>query len=167
MRGVTMSNRNKYLLGAAGVSAAAIASWRTMFPWLGDDIKTMRGVWKIMSAMLEEIKKERFLVDNFESTVSKFPNKPFIIYQDRIFTYDFVNKMADTFANMALKWKLKVGDVVAIMSSNEPAFIWTFIGLQKLGIVGSFINFHQRDKVLQHSIRSSGAKILIIGTEIN
>lgn len=159
-----MSNRNKYLLGAAGVSAAAIASWRTMFPWLGDDIKTMRGVWKIMSAMLEEIKKERFLVDMFESTVSKFPNKPFIIYQDRIFTYDFVNKMADTFANMALKWKLKVGDVVAIMSSNEPAFIWTFIGLQKLGIVGSFINFHQRDKVLQHSIRSSGAKILIIGT---
>lgn len=124
-----MSNRNKYFLGAAGVSAAAIASWRTMFPWLGDDLKTVRGVWKVISAMLEEIKKERFIVDMFEDTVSKFPHKPFLIFQDRIFTYAFVDKMANTFANMALKWDLKVGDVVSMMITNEPAFIWTFIGM--------------------------------------
>ena len=37
------------------------------------------------------------------------------------------------------------------------------VGLQKLGIAAAFVNFHLKSKPLAHSIKSSDAKILIVG----
>ncbi len=51
-----------------------------------------------------------------------------IILQDRIYTYDYVNRQANKVAHTALKLGLKKGDVVSILITNSPEFIWTFIG---------------------------------------
>ncbi len=48
--------------------------------------------------------------------------------QDRIYTYDYVNRQANKVAHTALKLGLKKGDVVSILITNSPEFIWTFIG---------------------------------------
>ena len=37
------------------------------------------------------------------------------------------------------------------------------VGLQKLGIAAAFVNFHLKSKPLARSIKSSDAKILIVG----
>lgn len=70
----------------------------------------------------------RLMVNMFEEAVQKYPKKPFIIFEDRVYSYEFVNDQANRVANIAAEWGLRVGECVAIMMENEPGFIWTFLG---------------------------------------
>ena len=76
-----------------------------------------------------DINNGRYLIKMFEEAIEKYPKKTFIIFEDRIYSYEFVNDQANRVANIAAKWGLKVGECVAIMIENEPSFIWTFLGM--------------------------------------
>jgi acyl-CoA synthetase (AMP-forming)/AMP-acid ligase II len=123
-----MSKRDKVLLGVAGATGASVVAWRTLFPWIGHDLKLMKVGLKFKKSFKEAVEKEHKLIDIFENHVSTQPRKPFLIFEDRIYTYEFVNQQANRVANIALQWKLNAGDVVAILIYNEPAFVWTFLG---------------------------------------
>lgn len=114
-----------------------------------------------------DISNRRFLINKFEEAVEKFPRKPFVIFEDRVYTYEFMNEQANRVANIAAKWGLEVGECVAIMMENEPAFIWTLLGLQKLGIAVAFLNFHVKGQPLVHAIKACEAKALITGSDEN
>ncbi|KAL3865947.1 hypothetical protein ACJMK2_043291 [Sinanodonta woodiana] len=153
----------KLLYGAAGVAGSSILAWRTFFPWIGYDIQFLQAASRVGRHMATHIKKGMYLIDIFEDDVQKSPTKPFILFEDRVYTYVFMDQQANRVASIASEWKLKVGETVAIMITNEPAFIWTFLGLQKLGIAVAFINFNIRMKPLVNSIRACEAKVLIVG----
>ena len=123
------SKRDKVLIGAAGALGAGVLSWRAFFPWIGYDLTMMKHGRHAAKQMMEDQEKKRFLVSKFEDAVERSPKKPFIIFEDRIYTYEFVNEQANKTANIAAKWGLKIGECVAIMIENEPAFIWTFLGM--------------------------------------
>ncbi|CAG2238210.1 FACVL1 [Mytilus edulis] len=72
--------------------------------------------------------------------------------------------MANKVANVALGLGLKQGDTVAIMVYNEPAFVWTWFGFEKIGVEVAFLNFNQRKKPLLHSIISSEAKAVFFNS---
>ncbi|KAL3865948.1 hypothetical protein ACJMK2_043292 [Sinanodonta woodiana] len=156
-------NTEKLLYGAAGVLGSSILAWRTLFPWIGYDIQFLQAAGRVGRHVGTNIKKGMYIIDIFEDDVQKFPTKPFILFEDRVYTYVFMDQQANRVASVASQWKLKVGETVAIMITNEPAFIWTFLGLQKLGIAVAFINFNIRKKPLVHSIRACEAKVLIVG----
>ncbi|KAJ8303998.1 hypothetical protein KUTeg_017581 [Tegillarca granosa] len=157
------SARDKALLGVGGVAAAGILAWRTMFPWIGYDLEFIRKGKKATDKIGEDIKKQRFLIDMFEEKVTSCPRKPFLIFEDRIYTYEFMNEQAKRVANIAMTWGFKLGETVALFINNEPSFIWTFLGLQKIGLGVAFINYHIRAKALLHSIKACEARALIIG----
>lgn len=156
-----MSKRDGVILGAAG--GVATLTWRLWFPWLQDDMTTIRSTNRQATKSIRDAKSGRFIIDMFEEQVKRVPKKTFILFEDRIYTYEFVNSMANRVANLAMTWGLKQGDAVATVIYNEPAFVWTLLGLLKLGLVDAFINYHNKSGPLLHSIVVSDAKVIIIG----
>ncbi|XP_053405486.1 long-chain fatty acid transport protein 2-like isoform X2 [Mercenaria mercenaria] len=158
------SKRNKIALGAAGIVGAGIVSWRAFFPWIGYDLTMMKQGGRLMNLFMKDINDERYVINMFEEAVANHPKKPFVIFEDRVYSYEFMNDQANRVANIAAKWGLKLGECVAIMIENEPSFIWTFLGLQKLGIAVGLINYNINGQPLVHTIRACEAKVLIVGS---
>ena len=80
--------------------------------------------------LIQDVTKqlESHFIDKFEAWVAKQPKKPFVIYDDIVYTYEDMDRMACRVANIAKSWGLKPRDCVAIMIQNEPSFLWTFYG---------------------------------------
>jgi acyl-CoA synthetase (AMP-forming)/AMP-acid ligase II len=101
-----------------------------------------------------------------ERHAQRHPQRPFLLYADRRYTYGEANAIINRHAHAYRAMGIRKGDVVAIAIENRPEFLWHFFGLLKLGAVASLINTHaQRDGVL-HALRSCGAKHLTVGSEI-
>ncbi|KAH9520442.1 hypothetical protein Btru_060800 [Bulinus truncatus] len=151
----------KLLFGTAGVTSAGFVTYKTMFPWLEHDMKLIKHGGKVRKQL--DLLCKSFLIDKFETHVSETPKKPFIIFEDNVYTFELVDQLACKVANIAKSWGLGKGDCVAIMIQNEPSFIWTFLGLQKLGIAVALINYNLRLQPLIHSVLAAEPKYFIVG----
>lgn len=120
----------KVLLGTASTAGAGAVAVKTMFPWLKYDLKLIKMGMKV-NKFREEVLTSH-LIDKFEKLVEESPRRTFIIYEDNLYSYEFVDQMACRVANIAKSWGLGPGDCVAIMLQNEPAFVWTFLGEFKI-----------------------------------
>ncbi|OWF46903.1 very long-chain acyl-CoA synthetase-like [Mizuhopecten yessoensis] len=159
-----MPSKTDIALGtAAGVTGAALVAWRALFPYLGDDIRTYGPMIKTTVKIMKGLKAAEYLVDVFERQVAKDPKKTFLIFEDKSYSFEFVNEMANKVASIAMTWNLDLNDTVATVIYNEPAFVWTFLGLQKVGLADAFINYHLTAKPLLHSLKVSEAKVIIVG----
>lgn len=49
--------------------------------------------------------------------------------QDKVYSYDYVDRQATKVANLAISLGLKEKDTAAILMYNGPEFIWTFLGI--------------------------------------
>jgi hypothetical protein len=123
-----MSRRQKALLAASGLAGAGYAAWKTMFPWIGDDIQTIRAFKTVLQKIQENFVNMRTILNMFEENVARSPKKTFILFEDRHYSYEFVDAMANKIANLATTWNLPRDSPVAMMIENEPAFVWTFLG---------------------------------------
>ena len=122
------SKKDKIFIGAASAIGAGVLSWRAFFPWIKYDLTMMKYGKKAGGRIQQDVENERNLAVMFEEAVAKYPRKPFIIFEDRVYTYEFIDQQANRVANIAAKWGLGIGQCVAIMIENEPSFIWTFLG---------------------------------------
>ena len=69
-----------------------------------------------------------FVIDKFEALVEKHPKKALLIFEDCVYTYEFMDQQANRVANMMRQLGLKQGDSVAMMIHSDPAFVWTLLG---------------------------------------
>lgn len=120
--------RDKVLIGLGGVAGLSVAAWQTMFPWLKYDLDFMRVGKKIGQNLSKDVATQRYVIEMFEQTVARCPKKTMIIFEDREYTYEFMNEQAKKVANIAYEWKFKVGETIAIFIQNHPSFVWTFLG---------------------------------------
>lgn len=157
--------RDKVLMGLGGAAGLSVTAWQTMCPWLKYDLQFMKVGKNLGKKLAKDMEARRYIIEMFEDTVARCPKKTMIIFEDREYTYEFINEQAKRVANIAYEWKLKIGETVAIFIQNSPSFIWTFFGLQKIGLGVAFINYHNRSKPLLHTITVSKARALIIGPE--
>ncbi|BFY97262.1 hypothetical protein BsWGS_00302 [Bradybaena similaris] len=142
-------------------SEAGLMVWKSVFPWIEDDLKVIKVANSIQRAQSEAEKS--LLIDKFEKFAAQTPNKPFIIFEDNLFSYKLVDEMACRVANVVRSWGLAPRDCVALMIHNSPAFVWTYLGLQKLGITAALINHNLRMHPLIHSILAANTKYVIVG----
>eukprot|EP00058_Branchiostoma_floridae_P027771 XP_002613262.1 hypothetical protein BRAFLDRAFT_57365 [Branchiostoma floridae] len=103
------------------------------------------------------------LVDRFLHQVQLQPDKPFVLFEDQLYTYKDVDVMSNKVANVFHGEVVTCGDTVAMLVYNEPAFIWTFLGLAKLGVKIALLNTNLRNKSLVHCFKAAEAKVLIVG----
>ena len=98
-----------------------------LFAGVQYDIKELMNIDKSMKLVMQEVKSR--MIDKFEAFVAKHPEKPFVIYDNLIYTYGAIDQLANRVANVAKTWNLQPRESVAIMIHNEPAFIYTFLGM--------------------------------------
>lgn len=104
----------------------------------------------------------RTILQHFLEKVRQTPHKPFLIFGDETLTYAQVDRRSNQVAR-ALRdhLGLRQGDCVAIFMGNEPAYVWLWLGLLKLGCAMACLNYNIRAKSLLHCFQCSGAKVLL------
>ncbi|XP_056137400.1 hsFATP2a_ACSVL_like domain-containing protein [Lampris incognitus] len=142
---------------------------KTRFPYLGEDcVYTLRSV--LLGARLTWYKKRKpfySILDCFLDAVERHPDKTFLHYEGQAYSYAEVDRRSTRVAR-ALRSHAGVreGDKVALFSGNEPCFVWTWLGLAKLGCAAALLNFNIRSKSLLHCFSCCGARTLIVSAEL-
>ncbi|KAK3601065.1 hypothetical protein CHS0354_029291 [Potamilus streckersoni] len=148
---------------AGGSSSLAFLIEKMFYPGFQEDLKYLKIIRKIQSFVAPRLAKGNLLADIFEEKVKEKPDKTFIICNNKLYSYSFVDQQANRVARAAMEIGLKQDNVVAIMVYNEPAFLWLYLGLMKLGIRTALINFNLRSRSLAHCIQVSEANTLLVG----
>lgn len=104
--------------------------------------------------------------DMLEEWVAKRPDAPAIYYEDQVVTWKQLDQGAARYARWALAQGVGRGDPVALLMENRPEYIMAWFGLHKIGAVGALINTNQTAAPLAHSLNISGARHLILGSEL-
>ncbi|XP_025062489.1 long-chain fatty acid transport protein 6-like isoform X3 [Alligator sinensis] len=156
-----------WLSALAAGAVMLYVSLKFLSPYFWEDLNYfMRRIRFKMRITRRASKGIHSLTDMFMLQVQKTPNKPFIIYEGNVHTYQDVDRRSNKVAQVFLRQEaLKKGDTIALLMSNEPDFIHVWFGLAKLGFVITFLNVNLHSRSLLHCVNTSAAKALVIGAD--
>ena len=60
--------------------------------------------------------------------MKKYGKKALIVFEDKEYSYEYINEQANKVANAALSLGIQTGQTVALLINNEPTFVWTYLG---------------------------------------
>ncbi|CAL1568194.1 unnamed protein product [Knipowitschia caucasica] len=152
----------------AGVVCAHLLQ-RICFPYFWKDLffllKVMRyGVNLEVSKLRSEV---RTVLDKFIHQAQRIPNKPFVIFEGKAFTYRDVEQRSNKIAHILLQnTNLRKGDCVAVLMNNEPDFLCVWFALAKIGCSVAFLNTNIKSRSLRHCFTSCGARTLVVGSDV-
>lgn len=142
---------------------------RIFLPYLWQDLKFFYRAAGYAKRIEQALKKcpSFSMLDMFQKQVATRPDQPFILYQDQSYTYKEIDLKSNQ-AAWALREhaKLKTGDCVALFLGNEPAYIWIWLALAKLGCPMACLNYNIRSKSFLHCFKYSEAKVIIAAPEL-
>ncbi|XP_033025295.1 very long-chain acyl-CoA synthetase-like [Lacerta agilis] len=102
------------------------------------------------------------LLDFFLAKVQKHPEKPLVLFGDETYSYRDIDRRSSQLARVLRDHVgLKEGETVAVFLKNVPAYLWVWMGLEKIGSVMACINYNIRAKSLLHVLSSCKAKVLL------
>ncbi|XP_057592002.1 long-chain fatty acid transport protein 6 isoform X2 [Hippopotamus amphibius kiboko] len=142
---------------------------KLLYPYFWDDF------WYLLKVVCCGLQMEMYrlkgelvtVLDKFLIHAKKQPQKPFIIYEGDVYTYQDVDRRSNSVAHVFLNHStLKRGETVALLMGNEPDFIHVWFGLAKLGCVVAFLNSNIRGVSLLHCIRSCEPRALVVGADL-
>lgn len=90
-----------------------------------------------------------------------FGEKTFLYYKNEKVSFTTLNKNSGKVANAFKKLGIKKGDKVALFLPNCIEFIYTWIGLNKIGAVMVPINTFFKEKETTFVINNSDSKIVV------
>jgi len=137
---------------------------KCLFPYLADDCCYMWRSLKLAFRLTRYKKLKPFysLLDRFLDTARAHPDKTLVHFEGRAYSYGEVDRRSNRVANALRSHAgLKEGDAVALFCGNEPGFVWTWLGLAKLGCAAALLNVNIRSRSLLHCFSCCGAKVLI------
>jgi len=123
------------------------------------------GVAKVLIKKQEEGKAA--LVDRFMEQVHAIPDKTWLYYKSKTWTW----READDEANRLVNWAMSKEGLgltstkdlmVALLCGNAPEFLLSTIGLWKMGCSVAFLNTMLTGRALQHTFNISKSKTLIV-----
>ncbi|KAG9064966.1 hypothetical protein KI688_002284 [Linnemannia hyalina] len=102
----------------------------------------------------------------FEETCKKHPNREALVFEGRSYTFQDIQRESNRFGNWLLSKGVKRGEIVALFMQNKPEFLFCWLGINKIGATGAFINTNLAGKPLTHSLRTATASILVMDAEL-
>lgn len=103
-----------------------------------------------------------FVLDRFLEQTAAHTDKPFIVFDNETYSYTSTDKRSNKIANALQSHSgYKAGDTVALFVGNEPALMFTWLALAKLGSPVALLNHNIRNKCLLHCFNCCKAKVLI------
>lgn len=102
-------------------------------------------------------------LDRFLQQVETRPNKNFVVFENESYSFKDADRESNKIANaLRTASDLRPGDTAVLFMLNEPAFIFCWLALAKLGCACALLNSSIRARSLLSSFRCcSGAKVLI------
>eukprot|EP01095_Lingulamoeba_sp_RSL-Kostka_P009017 TRINITY_DN3077_c2_g1_i3.p1 TRINITY_DN3077_c2_g1~~TRINITY_DN3077_c2_g1_i3.p1 ORF type:complete len:529 (+),score=195.28 TRINITY_DN3077_c2_g1_i3:53-1639(+) len=165
-------SRKNLLYTAAGVSVSLFGLLYLYLQSKTDGLASdMSIIWKQIKLM-KEVKSfgnnpNWNLAGHVIEQCKKHANKQALYYVDTNESYTFkeMDEISNQIANWVIEEGLRPGDVVGLIMDNRPEFIFTWLGLAKVGITCAFINHNLKAKPLIHSLTVCKAKHFIVGFE--
>ncbi|OXA43700.1 Long-chain fatty acid transport protein 4 [Folsomia candida] len=102
----------------------------------------------------------------FDGQVIKRRGKPCFYFEEEVWTYEQVQKESYKVGNFFQSLGYKKGDTVALMMENRPEYVFTWLGLSRIGVVTSLLNYNIRLKSLEHCVNVSNSTAIIFGSEM-
>lgn len=96
-----------------------------------------------------------------EMAVKKYKRKDALYFEGKTVTYRELDENSNKAANALIELGIKPGDRVAMMLPNTPEFVYTFLGIQKVGAVAVPFNTMYKGREITHILNDSGAKAII------
>lgn len=100
--------------------------------------------------------------DLLEKQAEKYPDKIFLYFEEEKINYQGFNLTVNRIANAFKKMGIKKGEMVAIMLPNSPAFLYTWMGLNKIGAVEVPINIGFKETEVKYILQHSEASAIVI-----
>ncbi|XP_072242156.1 long-chain fatty acid transport protein 2-like [Leuresthes tenuis] len=153
----------------AGLAILLFSYIRTFCPYFSDDCAYILRSLKLGFRLIKYKKIKPFysILDCFLDAVKRHPAKILLHFEGRTYSYGEVDKQSNKVARaLQAEARLKEGDAVALFLPNEPCFVWTWLGLAKLGCPVALLNFNIRSKSLLHCFSCCGAKVIIASPEL-
>lgn len=101
----------------------------------------------------------------FQRAAQRYPNRPFLRYEGREYTYAEANAEVNCFAQVLQRRGVRRGDVVGVLMTNRPETLFVVLATVKLGATVGLLNHNQREQVLAHSFGLLNSVVNVIGEE--
>ena len=105
------------------------------------------------------------LAHTFQDTTNRFAERPFLYFEDEMWTYADTNKAANILATYLTSTGVKHGDRIVLFMENRPSFVISLLALNKIGAIAVLINTSLTGDPLIHCINSSDSVKCIVGAE--
>lgn len=102
----------------------------------------------------------------FQDRAARYGDNVFIRFGDEAITYREANETVNRYAAVLAARGVGHGDVVGIMLRNSPQSVLLMLAAVKCGAVAGMLNYHQRGKVLEHSIGLLDARAIVAETDL-
>ncbi|HEX5035640.1 MAG TPA: AMP-binding protein [bacterium] len=131
-----------------------------------------RFLWKIVWVRLKCEAAQRFkkdswsIIDLFEKTARRSPDRPALEYAGKTWTYGELDRIANRVAHWALANGVRSGDVVVLTAVSRPAVIWSVIGLAKIGATVSILRPGHHRSLSASYLEAHKVRILLAAKEL-
>jgi len=105
--------------------------------------------------------KQMNLGEMLDETCARYPDKKFLSYHDRHFSYEEVYHAVLVLGRRLQEYGVNRGDTVTIMLPNIPEFIVSYFAVLKLGAVAVTINVSSTPHELRYLLGNSDSRVLI------
>ncbi|MCE7929393.1 MAG: AMP-binding protein [Dehalococcoidia bacterium] len=96
-----------------------------------------------------------------EAQARAIPDKPYLLFGDRVVTYAQLNANVNRAANGLADLGVSGGAGVSIMMPNSPEWLFVYFGVQKLGAYAVPVNVALRGEGLRHVVGHSDSSVLV------
>ncbi|NXR48758.1 S27A2 synthetase, partial [Hippolais icterina] len=102
------------------------------------------------------------LLDVFLQHARRRPRQPLLLFQDEIYTFEDVDRLSNRAAwALSRRLGLRSGRTVAVFLPNQPAYLWTWLALAKLGCPMACLNCNVRGRALRHALEAASATVVL------
>ena len=115
---------------------------------------------------MSELADPRFLDERTAHWAQAKPDAEAMTYLERSWTWAEWNDRVRRLAGALKERGIKRGDAVAFLDKNHPACVELTLAAASLGAANAIINFRLAADELDYVLNDSGAKLLIVGSEL-
>ncbi|KAF8938107.1 hypothetical protein BGZ47_008738 [Haplosporangium gracile] len=149
---------------AAAVPAAMYVGSKMAIP---RDVKLAKGLVNAKLGYRSYEKNDTInIAYRFEEICKKHPNREALVFEGRSYTFQEIQRESNKFGNWLLSKGVKRGEIVSLFMQNKPEFLFCWLGINKIGATGAFINTNLAGKPLTHSLRTATASVLVMDAEL-
>jgi fatty-acyl-CoA synthase len=120
----------------------------------------------VLTGMLARPTAKTSIGKVFQERAAQYADQVFLKFGDERITYREANETVNRYAAVLAAKGVGHGDVVGAMLRNSPDAVLLMLAIVKCGAVAGMLNYHQRGKVLAHSIGLLNATAVVAESDL-